>query len=307
MDFLEKNKRLKFGGLPRKKAQNGSVADKLGALGAMPNTAPPAASSSAEMQSSPNNDRVVGMLSEELRDSVNPWNNQELIGIQDELDPSVAGVATRGLARGQNNTGASQASQYENDQDRDGAVQQQALSSALNNQMAREVAAERDTQGLIDRAMPSASAGENVQNPYTQTRTYNDLDVGQRQAAKDYNMRVYGTHNPTADAKSAGLTKSELSNRYKSQQSKAASAPKAASKKKATASKAIKSMSAPKPALKKAAAPVKKATTPTAKKRKTLSDRRSSRRKKIENVTNKIKGAAYKVADKVASKVNRKK
>ena len=48
----------------------------------------------------------------------------------------------------------------------------------------------------------------------TGTKKYSDLPADQRDAAKAYNMRKYGTHNPTARAKSLGITKAELAKRH---------------------------------------------------------------------------------------------
>ena len=48
----------------------------------------------------------------------------------------------------------------------------------------------------------------------TGTKKYSDLPADKRDAAKAYNMRKYGTHNPTARAKSLGITKAELAKKY---------------------------------------------------------------------------------------------
>jgi|21_taG_2_1085346.scaffolds.fasta_scaffold03972_5 hypothetical protein len=50
----------------------------------------------------------------------------------------------------------------------------------------------------------------------TKTKLYSDLPESQRAAAKAYNMKTYGTNNPTAKAKKLGITKAELAKKYKS-------------------------------------------------------------------------------------------
>jgi len=44
-------------------------------------------------------------------------------------------------------------------------------------------------------------------------------------AAKAWNMKTYGTHNPTADAKKAGITKAELAKRFKASSTKTKTKP----------------------------------------------------------------------------------
>lgn len=51
----------------------------------------------------------------------------------------------------------------------------------------------------------------------TKTKLYSDLPESQRAAAKAYNMKTYGTNNPTARANKLGITKAELAKKYKSQ------------------------------------------------------------------------------------------
>tara|TARA_R110002074_G_scaffold1263_1_gene7584 strand:+ start:19564 stop:20433 length:870 start_codon:yes stop_codon:yes gene_type:complete len=47
------------------------------------------------------------------------------------------------------------------------------------------------------------------------TKTYADLDPAIKDKARAWNMDTYGTHNPTADAKKAGISKAELAKRHK--------------------------------------------------------------------------------------------
>jgi hypothetical protein len=65
---------------------------------------------------------------------------------------------------------------------------------------------------------------DDKQNPpktkTTGTKKYSDLDPGKVSAAKEWNMKTYGTHNPTADAKKAGMTKAELAAKHKAGASK---------------------------------------------------------------------------------------
>jgi len=57
------------------------------------------------------------------------------------------------------------------------------------------------------------------------TKTYADLDPAIRDKARAWNMKTYGTHNPTAAAKKAGISKAELAKQHKAGPKKPAAVP----------------------------------------------------------------------------------